>query len=223
MVHGSGTPHKPARVNALQPTAGGMSVQLLRNWSLPFPFRLLWMLLAASALPLSVAGAAGSERTITIQPDAGVRFFNSDVGLDPSASVGIRLDLGVTDRVAVGIDYIFSSPHRKDTGQLANVDALRALARVDLLGGSTRPYIEAGIGGLSFNFTDAVDYGTTAGTLGVGVTHRLGTHQVVILNASGDLYQTRIENYDITGRLMSIGPARWNRLANISAGIGYRF
>jgi hypothetical protein len=178
--------------------------------------------LAASLLSWATPSMA-SERTITIQPDAGVRFFNSDVGLGSSASVGLRMDLGVADRLAFGIDYIFSSPTRKNSDRLSNVDALRALVRFDLLGGSTRPFIECGIGGLSFNFTDAVDFGTSAGTLGLGVSHRLGRHHVITLEGSGDLYQTRVENYDVTGRLRSIGPARWNRLANVSAGIGYRF
>jgi hypothetical protein len=167
--------------------------------------------------------AVASEREITIQPDAGVRFFNSDVGLGSSASIGLRMDLGVTDRLGLGIDYVFSSPTRKNSDRLANVDALRALVRFDLLKGPTRPYVEAGLGGLRFNFTDAVDFATSAGTLGIGLTRRLGQQLVISVGASGDLYETRIENYDVTGRLQSIGPARWNRLANVSAGVGYRF
>src|SRR6185295_7912679 len=127
-----------------------------------------------------------SDRSVTIQPDAGVRFFNSDVGLGTTASMGIRMDLGITDRFSLGIDYLFSSPTRTNTERLANVDALRALARFDLLSGSTRPFVEVGIGGLRFNFTDAVDYSASAGTLGVGVSHRLGRHHVIQLEGSGD-------------------------------------
>lgn len=133
------------------------------------------------------------------------------------------MGLGVTERLTLALDYVFSAPTRENSNLLANVNALRGLARFDFLTGKTRPYLIAGVGGVLFNFTDARDYSTGTLTVGYGISKRLDPHHVISVEATADVYRNQVENFDVTGRRVSYGPRSYQGMGTISAAIGYQF
>ncbi len=179
--------------------------------------------LTATLLALRAQPAGASERPITIQLAGGVRFFNQELGLGDDFCAGIRMGLGITDRASFGIDYLFSAPVRVSTNRTATISALRGVARMDLLGGATRPYVFAGVGGVAMNFNDAHD--SSAGTLtgGLGLSRSIGRSHFVSLEGSVDLYASRVEYYDLEGRVIYVGPRTFEALKTVAANVGVRF
>ncbi len=178
------------------------------------------LVFSGSATP---ARASATDRPLTLQAGGGMRIFNSQLGLRDNVSLGLRMGLGVTDRLSFALDYVFSAPPRENTDIIAGVSALRGLARFDFLTGSTRPYVIAGVGGVLFNFGDARDYSTGTLTVGYGLSRLLGPHHVISVEATADVYRNRVENFDVAGHLVSRGPRSYQGTGTISANIGYRF
>ncbi len=185
--------------------------------------QMAWMLATALlfAAPATPARAFASDRPLTLQVGGGLRTFNSQLGLRENASMGLRMGLGVTDRLSFALDYVFSAPPRENTDIIAGVSALRGLARFDILSGNTRPYVIAGVGGVLFNFGDARDYSTGTLTVGYGLSRRLGSHNVISIEASADVYRARTEEFTLTGSLLSSGPRSYQGLGTITAAVGF--
>ena len=140
-------------------------MQPLRGRLLPqSELRALLMLLALAALPSAPDRASASEgdgaRPAFVSIMGGWRIFNSQLGLKDDVSAGLRLGLGVAPRVVLMTDFTVSGANRSVGTGTATVHALRALARFDIFGGSTRPYVVTGAGGVLFDFSDAQDYAT---------------------------------------------------------------
>jgi len=192
-----------------------------------WPHVTIWMISLAVAVPLSPRtswGAdAGSGRMAMVGMTGGARMFNSQVDLGTDISLGLRLGLGMSRRVAIIFDYVVSGTTRDVTGSGATVHAMRELVRYDLLVGGTRPYLVAGVGGLLFDFTDSQDYATGALTLGCGVTHRLGSRATLTLEGTGDLYRNRAATFSPTGEELSAGPRDTQSLGTVSLGLGTEF
>ncbi len=184
------------------------------------------MLLLASALLASRSAAAPgdpNERSITLGVSGGLRVFNSQLGLQNNAAAGLRVGLGVTERLTVSLDYVFSAPVRENTDVIAGVSALRSLLRVDLMAGRTRPYLIAGVGGVMFNFGDARDFSTGTLTGGLGISHRFDRRHSISIEATEDAYRARTEEFTLTGSLLRTGPRTTNGLGTIAGGFAMTF
>jgi hypothetical protein len=184
---------------------------------------MLWMPALAATLLAEAVPAAASERPITVQVGGGVRSFNRELGLGDDFCAGIRMGLGITDRASIGLDFLYSAPVRISTNRTASISALRAVARLDLLVGATRPYVFGGVGGVSMNFNDAHD--SSGGTLtgGLGVSRSIGRSHFVSLEGSADLYASRVEYYDLEGRVIYVGPRTFQALKTVAVNVGVRF
>ena len=183
------------------------------------------MLAAASVFSalMAPAPASASERPLTLQAGGGVRIFNSQLALHDNVSLGLRMGLGMTDRLSLALDYVFSSPVRETSNYIAYVSALRGLIRFDLLAGRTRPYLIAGLGGVQFNFNDARDYSTGTLTVGYGLSRRIGPRRTLGLEATADVYRNRVEQFSVTGDLIGYGPRSYQGMGTISASVGIEF
>jgi len=170
-----------------------------------------------------VSPANASDRPITLQVGGGMRIFNDQLGLKNNVCAGFRMDFEVTDRFSLALDYVFSSPTRSASNAIAHISALRGLARVNLLGGSTRPYVIAGAGGVLMNFSDALDAGTGTVTAGVGLSRALGAHHVVSVEGTEDVYASRSQRFDALGRPTYQSKQTYQPLGTISANFGFRF
>ena len=69
---------------------------------------------------LHVPTANASERPITLQVAGGLRMFNDQLGLKDNVCAGFRMDFGVTDRLSLALDYVFSSPTRSASSNVAS-------------------------------------------------------------------------------------------------------
>jgi hypothetical protein len=167
--------------------------------------------------------AADQHRPFTAAFAGGIRLFDEDLGLEEDPSIGARIGLGMSPRWSVLLDFVASHPVRTVSGSMAAVDALRALARVNILREKVRPYAMAGIGGILFDFDDAPSSGRGAITLGVGVDLRIAKSAFAYLEGSADGYQSEIVIYDLTGRPYLSEPRETHILGTISLGIGAEF
>jgi hypothetical protein len=181
------------------------------------------MLIGPFALLSPEHPAIAAERPVTLQAGGGVRLFDPELGFDASPCAGLRLGLGVTNHVSFALDYVFSAPARLSTDRIAYISALRGLARIDFLSGATRPYAIAGVGGVLMNFGDARDYSTGTLTGGLGISRLLGSHHVLAIEGTGDVYATRIEYFDLVGQPLYKGPRTHQAMGTISANLGFRF
>jgi hypothetical protein len=153
----------------------------------------------------------------------GARFFNEDLDLKTDVSFGARLGIGVSDRWGVLLDFVASHPVRESTRELAPIDALRALARANILTGRIRPYAIAGIGGILFFFDDAANAAQGAVTFGAGVDFRIARRVLLYLEGSEDVYRPDGVIYTPTGTVYQTQPRRTQHLGTISIGIGVEF
>ena len=110
MVHGTSSPHKPARASpALTPAGGALRVQPPRTWTLPsLSAGPLWMLVVPLALLISVRPCPAANRPITVQVGGGPRIYNQELGLNSDLGADIRLGLGVSDRASVAFDFLYT-------------------------------------------------------------------------------------------------------------------
>lgn len=195
----------------------------------------LWMRLGgaqfAAAMAILACGVllnpgvarAGTDRPLLAAVMAGVRSFDSEVGLESEAAFGARFGMGVSDRFTVWIDALTSRPTRSISTATANVTALRVLAQAHLLTGSVRPYVVAGGGGLIFNFEDAFDTAGGIGTVGGGVDWRFARRALLFAEGTADFYRARMVAYSSTGQEISSSPRETQTATAVSAGIAVEF
>lgn len=169
------------------------------------------------------AGAQEQQRPVTFAVTSGARFFNEDLDLTTDVSFGARLGIGLSDRWGVLLDFLASHPVRESTQELAPIDALRALARANILTGKVRPYAMAGIGGIIFFFNDAANAAEGAVTFGAGVDFRIARKALLYVEASEDLYRPDGVVYTPTGIVYQTQPRKTERLGAVSIGIGLEF
>jgi Outer membrane protein beta-barrel domain len=175
-------------------------------------------------VPLGRLDAAPDQtRPVTFAVTTGARFFNENLDLKTDVSFGARLGIEVSDRWGVLLDFLASHPVRESTQQLAPIDALRALARANILTGKVRPYAMAGIGGILFFFNDATHAAEGAVTFGGGVDFRIARRAVLYLEGSEDIYRVDGVIYNSSGVAAQIYPRRTESLGAISIGIGVEF
>jgi hypothetical protein len=167
--------------------------------------------------------APDQRRPFTAAIAGGIRLFDEDLGLEEDPSIGARIGLGMSPRWSVLLDFVAAHPLRTASGGMAAVDALRALARANILRGKVRPYAIAGIGGILFDFDDAPSSGRGAITLGAGVDVRIAKSAFAYLEGSADGYQSEIVFYDPTGQPYLSVPRETHILGTISLGIGAEF
>lgn len=153
----------------------------------------------------------------------GVRLFDEDLGLQEDLSIGGRVGLGMSPRWSVILDFVASHPIRTSTQRMAAVDALRTLARANILLGNVRPYAIAGIGGILFDFGDAPSSARGAITLGAGVDFRVAKSAFAFVEGSADGYQSETVFYDSALRPHLAGPRETAILGTISLGISAEF
>lgn len=153
----------------------------------------------------------------------GVRVFDHNLGLEEDLSIGGRLGLGLSRRWSVLFDFVASHPTRTATGSITAVDALRVLARGNVLEGAIRPYALAGIGGILFDFGDAPSSARGAITFGAGVDVRIARSAFAFVEGSADGYQAETVIYDITGRPYRAAPRETQILGTLSLGIRAEF
>ena len=163
------------------------------------------------------------QRPVTFAATGGVRLFNEDLDLKDDASFGARLGIQVSDRWGLILDFVASHPIRRSTGQEAPIDALRALARANILTGKVRPYAIAGIGGILFFFNDAGDSAEGAMTFGGGVDVQVTRRMFAYLEGSTDIYRADGVVYTPTGVVYQTQPRKTETLGTISIGIGLEF
>jgi hypothetical protein len=120
-------------------------------------------------------------------------------------------------------DFVACHPSRETSGVITYVDALRFLGRYNLMTGSIRPYVVAGVGGILFIFNDAP---TTAGgalTVGVGTDLKVASRTRLFVEASRDIYSVQDITYDLAGQPLYTGDEHARALGTISVGIGVEF
>jgi hypothetical protein len=170
-----------------------------------------------------VAVAEDSGRTVTASVVSGARFFNKDLDLNTDVSFGARVGMGLSPRWGLLFDFLASHPTRKTSGEVAPIDAMRTLARANILTGRVRPYLMAGLGGILFFFNDAPNGAEGAITFGAGADYRFGTRTLLFLEGSSDVYRSYSIVYDPNGRVVSVGPRETQLLGAASVGIGVEF
>lgn len=193
----------------------------------------LWMRLRISLFGAAVAIAAGSvavppvraegERPLLAAVMAGVRSFDSDLGLESEAAFGARFGMGVTNRVTVWLDALTTSPSRKVSGEAADVTALRAMVQARILTGALSPYVTVGAGGMIFNFQDSVDAAGGIATFGGGVDWRLARRTRLFAEGTADLYRARTVSYSPTGEELSSSPRDTQSATTVAAGVALEF
>lgn len=184
---------------------------------------ILTFALLLAPLPGSAESAPDQPRPFTAAAVIGVRLIDEDLGFENDISLGARIGLGVSSRWSVLLDFVASHPVREVTGAMAAVDALRALARANILTGRVRPYLLAGIGGILFDFGDAPSMARGALTLGAGADFRIARKAFVFLEGSADGYQAGEVVYTLTGDAYLVEPQETHVLGTISLGVGAEF
>ena len=153
----------------------------------------------------------------------GVRLFDEDLGLKEDLAIGGRIGLGMSRRWSVLLDFVASHPIGTVTQQMTAVDALRALARCNILSGRVRPYALAGIGGILFDFGDAPSSAKGAITLGGGFDVRIARKAFAFIEGSADGFQSDTVRYDAVGLPYRVLPQQTWILGTVSLGIGAEF
>jgi hypothetical protein len=188
-----------------------------------------WLL--ATALLLLTAGASAAETAPTDYPQrpflialtAGVRSFEQKLDLGSEVAVGLRAGAGVNDRVTFLLEYVHTAPARKTTGATAHVSAVRGLAQVRLLRSAVRPYLLAGVGGILFNFEDAVDTAAGTVTFGGGIEFEAWKHVSLFAEGYADIYRARSVTYTSTGEVLTSTERSTDTVGAGMAGIAVEF
>lgn len=180
-------------------------------------------ILVLAPLFATAPARAGNDRPLLAAVTAGVRSFDSEVGLESEAAFGARFGMGVSDRFTIWIDALTSKPTRSVSTETASVTALRALAQAHLLTGSVRPYVLVGGGGLIFNFEDAFDTAGGVMTIGGGVDWRFARRALLFAEGTADLYRARMVTYSLTGQEVSSSPRETQSATAVLAGLAMEF
>jgi len=189
-----------------------------------------WLLLGAAPAIAQVAPASTSNpstqnqgRTITASIESGARFFNKALDLGTDVSFGGRIGMGLSPRWGVIMDFLASHPTRNSTGGTVPIDALRALARGNILTGRLRPYLLAGVGGILFWFEDAPNGAEGNLTFGGGADYRFGKRTVLFLEWTTDIYRSYPIVYGPEGQVLSVGDRETETLGAATIGVGMEF
>jgi len=187
----------------------------------------LWMRISASLFVLGLgfvdATPAVAERTLVAAPVVGIRSFESKLDLEDEAAIGFRLGMTTGDRVTVLVDYLHTAPVRTATGQRSHITGLRTLAEINVLTGSVRPYVLAGFGGVLFDFADANDTGSAAGTIGLGLGFKPWHRTSLFLEGSLDFYRSQEVIFSPTGSALFLGPRSTDQITTLEAGAALEF
>lgn len=188
---------------------------------------LVLLLGALACWSTAQAADAGSERppsrSVLLGITFGARFFNDELQLGNDFSFGGRVGIGLSPRWALITDFVACHPSRETSGVITYVDALRFLGRYNVMTGSIRPYVVAGVGGILFIFNDAP---TTAGgalTVGLGTDLKVASRTRLFVEASRDIYSVQDITYDLAGQPLYTGDEHTSALGTISGGIGVEF
>jgi hypothetical protein len=159
---------------------------------------------------------------LQVAPTAGARFFG-DIGLTNELSMGLRVGLGVGQRLTIWTDMVYSQPTGTASERRADVSALRLLAQVQLTRGVLTPYVLGGFGGILFDYGDRTDaaFGTLTG--GGGVRYRAGTRTALFAEGSFDLYRSQTVFYTSYGSPEGSTERLTHLIGSITAGIAVEF
>ena len=190
-----------------------------------------WQVWAFLAIAVSLATPASGwavetntkERPIIIATTLGMRLFHPDLELKDDFSFGGRVGMGMNKRWALILDFVACHTHRQSTAIATYVDALRVLARANVLTGRFRPYVVGGIGGVLFMFNDTPSTAGGAITAGLGSDLRIAPQTSVFVEGSIDLHAQQDFTYDSDGSVTFFGPDRARTLGTISTGLEVEF
>jgi hypothetical protein len=182
---------------------------------------LLWV--AGSSLFGPQAADAGPERRAGVGLTTGARIFASRLELQNEAAIGLRVSLGVADRVSVLIDGSHSNPTRKTSGASSSFGDLRVLASYRLLPGRLAPYVAAGVGGQFFNFHDAPGTAGAVIAAGLGIEFAASREWALFAEATADFYRAQYHRFTETGTVLESSPAATYATGVVTAGAEFRF
>jgi hypothetical protein len=169
------------------------------------------------------ATAAASDRHITFAPVVGARWFEGDLDLETDIAFGARLGMELSPRWGMFFDFVASHPVRTSTGREVVIDAMRVLARANLMTGRTRPYLQAGVGGGMFLYPDAPNTAEGMLTVGAGVDRRIGGSITLFLEASADAFRSETVVYTPTGGEFLVEPRQTYTLGTLGMGLSFEF
>ncbi|HEU4725056.1 MAG TPA: hypothetical protein VFU59_07135 [Candidatus Eisenbacteria bacterium] len=190
----------------------------------------LWTRRALLAVPalliLMAAGPSRAEgdyaRPVRIAPLVGARVFAEPLRLNSEFAFGLRVSMGVSERVSVAMDVGHSSPVRKTSGKSMSFGEMRLLTTVDLLRGPVRPYALVGLGGQFFNFHDTSGAVGLVFAGGLGVEYDPPARWSVFAEGSADFY--RADYYSSLSSYLDPGSANQTLATGVfTLGIQYEF
>lgn len=182
-------------------------------------------LLGVAAIPIFAPAIAYAEtaRRVGIGPTTGARVFSSRLDLQSEAAVGLRVSLGVSERVSVVIDGAHSNPTRKVTGAASSFGDLRVLANYRVLRGRVAPYVQAGVGGQFFNFHDAPGSAGAVVAAGLGVEFAASRDVALFAEVMANGYRAQYHRFTETGTVLESSPAATYATGAVTIGAQYRF
>ncbi|MEK7316538.1 MAG: hypothetical protein AAB011_10175 [Candidatus Eisenbacteria bacterium] len=194
-------------------------------------FDVLWTHPALRAVPMLALLLAGSpawgesaeKRPIRVAPLVGARVFADPLALQSEFAFGMRVSMGVSDRVSIAMDAGHSSPVRKTSGSNMSFGEIRLLTTVALLRGSIRPYALAGIGGQFFNFYDTSGTASLLFAGGLGVEYAAGERWSLFAEGSADAYRASFTQFDYRGYLVAKSLRQTLVTGVITFGVQYGF
>jgi len=184
---------------------------------------ILGALAVGSTARAADGASAAPARSVLLGITFGARFFNEELQLGNEFSFGGRVGIGLGSRWALLTDFVACHPSRETSGVITYVDALRFLGRYNLMTGSVRPYLVAGIGGVLFIFNDAPTTAGGAVTVGLGTDLKVASRTRLFVEATRDLYSAQDVTYDLAGQPLYTGDDHTRSLGTISGGIGVEF
>ena len=185
---------------------------------------MLALVFGIAVAPFSPAARAAEaqERVFTAGPMVGVRLFEKDLDLQSEVSFGGRVGMGFSDRWGVVFDFVAAHPLRQSNGKEVVIDALRALAKANILTGRARPYVVAGLGGGMFLYPDAPN--SAHGTLTAGAGFEYHATERVFVAAEGTLDYFRADPVLWTPNGgIRLGPRETFTMGTLSLGLGVDF
>jgi hypothetical protein len=182
------------------------------------------LLLVSARTAVAENTASGTpHRPFILALSAGVHSFEQKLDLGSEVAVGIRGGAGVNDRVTLLLEYVHTAPARKTTGATARISSVRGLAQIRLLRSAVRPYFLAGVGGVLFNFEDAVDTAAGTATFGGGVEVEPWNRVSFFAEGYADIYRARSVTYSSTGDELSTTERSTDTVGAGMAGIAVEF
>jgi hypothetical protein len=172
---------------------------------------------------LAPAPALAAERTFTAGPMVGVRLFEDALDLQSELSFGARIGMGFSERWGVVFDFVAAHPLRESTGGEVVIDALRALAKANILTGKARPYLVAGLGGGMFLFPDAPNSAHGTMTAGAGFEYHAADRVLIMAEGSMDYFRAQPVIYYPNGAVVTLGPRETFTMGTISLGLAVEF